>query len=88
MSIFNGRITRDVGKAEKRFEVSTTLSDAAYAMDKALLREVVKELSGKIVDHIYPDVIKALDQELIVKEVSIAVSERVIATLYGKEVEL
>jgi hypothetical protein len=52
------------------------------AMDAKLLLKVIDEIAEKVVAEIYPEVLKSIDKEVIVKEVSLKVSERVLASIF------
>jgi len=87
MGIFNWKTEESVATDDRHFVVDSTVSRVMEAMDYKLLKQVVDELTVKVVDLVYPEVVKALDKELIIKEVSEGVSEKVLEKLYGKLAE-
>lgn len=82
MKIFNIRAHDEVGTVNTEVTVSATIDRLATQMDGRLLAKVTDELALRIVDEIYPEVIKLIDKEVIVKEVALQVSQQILKNMF------
>lgn len=48
-----------------------------------LLKELTRKMADRIAEEVYPEVLKGLDKELLVKEVSVKVSEHVLSRIFN-----
>ena len=83
MGIFNWKSSKGVTSGNTHFIVDGTVHRVMEAMDYKLLLKVVDEISDKVVKEIYPEVLKQLDKELIVKEVSVQVSDKILQGIFN-----
>ena len=77
-------LERPVDKNEVRVSASYNLASVAEKAEGALLRDVVRELASKIAEDIYPEIIKNIDKDTIVRQVSLQVSDNILQELFAK----
>ena len=81
MGLFNLSAIKDTEKNEIKgfYETYSVLE----AMDQKLFRDLVDKMADRITDDIYDEVIKKIDKDTIVREVSLKVSENILTKLFG-----
>lgn len=70
--------------AERVFSLSYRVSELIESNEGPLMRRVMDDLAKRLADDVYADVLKAVNKDTIVQEVSTRVATEVISKLYGK----
>lgn len=72
----------DMSKSTRVVSAEYNVARTADIAEGVLLRKTVEILAQKISDDIYDEILSAIDKDTIVREVSLKVSENVLAKIF------
>lgn len=83
MSALNLSTHENIGGNERYVTATFNTVGLMQETQQEVFKQIIKNLSKRVADDIYADVIKAVDKDMIIKEVSLKVSENILDKMFG-----